>query len=232
MKKAYLYALLILFFPLAAGGGERVVSYGVIIIDPGHGGIDSGITAPLDILEKDVALQLAKDIARRIPSAIGGVRAVLTRTSDVFVAQRDRAAVAYKYRPSVFISLHLGWCPDEGMNEVFVFYPPASADVSDSMFIPVKDSASAYARESLQLADALCNSFKATKDKENNMLPGCIMSAPAHLSAFRGVRSPAVVLELGCLSVDSYRDMLAERSEPEYDRLIDAVVVGIREFVE
>jgi N-acetylmuramoyl-L-alanine amidase len=75
----------------------------VVVIDPGHGGIDPGAQRD-DIDEKDLMLSIARalrDVLKR-----GGVEAVLTRDDDVFVALETRVAIAHQHGADVFISLH------------------------------------------------------------------------------------------------------------------------------
>jgi N-acetylmuramoyl-L-alanine amidase len=77
----------------------------VIVIDPGHGGIDPGAVGPKGTKEKDVALQVAKRLARKINS-MDGFKAELTRKGDYFVSLRKRVSVARKHQADLFVSLH------------------------------------------------------------------------------------------------------------------------------
>ncbi len=77
----------------------------VIAIDPGHGGDDAGTRGPNGTLEKNVTLEIALLLARRIERDLG-LLVVLTRTSDTTVALDERAAIANNNRADLFISLH------------------------------------------------------------------------------------------------------------------------------
>ena len=55
-----------------------------IVIDPGHGGKDRGATGRTGLLEKDLTLKVAKELARKIRANLG-IECVLTRTRDVFL---------------------------------------------------------------------------------------------------------------------------------------------------
>lgn len=76
----------------------------VIAIDPGHGGIDPGASYN-DVSEKELVLSYANEIAAAL-SQTPGVRAVLTRTEDVFLTLRQRVEIARRAEADAFISLH------------------------------------------------------------------------------------------------------------------------------
>ncbi|ATZ12487.1 N-acetylmuramoyl-L-alanine amidase AmiC [Erwinia amylovora] len=77
----------------------------VIMLDPGHGGEDSGAVGKQKTREKDVVLK----IARRLKSLIDkqpSMRAYMTRNEDVFIPLKVRVAKARKQRADLFISIH------------------------------------------------------------------------------------------------------------------------------
>ncbi|MCX7299550.1 MAG: N-acetylmuramoyl-L-alanine amidase [Rhodobacterales bacterium] len=76
----------------------------VVVIDPGHGGIDPGAERE-GMVEADVVLHLGKELADAVTRS-GGMRAVLTRDSDVFVPLAARMTIARAAGADVFISLH------------------------------------------------------------------------------------------------------------------------------
>lgn len=77
----------------------------VVTIDPGHGGEDPGARGPSGLLEKDVVLTLAHQLAKQI-NARPGLRAVLTRDADYFVPLHERVNKARQAKSDLFISLH------------------------------------------------------------------------------------------------------------------------------
>ncbi|HEC90734.1 MAG TPA: N-acetylmuramoyl-L-alanine amidase [Alphaproteobacteria bacterium] len=82
------------------GGNKRV-----IVIDPGHGGIDPGTLGRSGVREKQITLALALAIGKRLQRS-GRYRVVLTRKRDVFVRLRDRVARARAVGAELFISIH------------------------------------------------------------------------------------------------------------------------------
>ncbi len=77
----------------------------LIVLDPGHGGIDPGARGRRGTLEKKVVLELAHELKREL-IAKGKYQVLLTRTRDVFVRLRERIAIAHRAGADLFISLH------------------------------------------------------------------------------------------------------------------------------
>lgn len=77
----------------------------VIAIDAGHGGQDPGASGRDGTREKDVVLAIARALAKRI-DAEPGMRALLTRDSDRFIAHRERMNIARRGRADLFLSVH------------------------------------------------------------------------------------------------------------------------------
>ncbi|MCB1342475.1 MAG: N-acetylmuramoyl-L-alanine amidase [Pseudooceanicola sp.] len=76
----------------------------VVVIDPGHGGIDPGAEAP-GTDEKSLMLTFARELREALLRG-GGFEVVLTRDDDVFVSLERRIAIAHEAGADVFISLH------------------------------------------------------------------------------------------------------------------------------
>ena len=77
----------------------------VIAIDAGHGGHDPGSIGPRKTREKDVALQISRELARRI-NAEPGMKAVLIRDKDIYIDHRERTAIARRHKADLFVSVH------------------------------------------------------------------------------------------------------------------------------
>lgn len=80
-------------------GGKRIV-----MIDPGHGGIDSGAIGHHGTEEKHVVLAIAKYVRGMLRQQ--GIDARLTRTSDEFIPLYDRVEIAHKHGADLFLSIH------------------------------------------------------------------------------------------------------------------------------
>lgn len=97
-------ARLILAFDRAPA--TRSLARAVVVLDPGHGGVDAGDRGPVNLLEKDKALEIARLAAAMFEEA--GASAVLTRNDDRAATERRRRAVAAAAAPDLCISVHTG----------------------------------------------------------------------------------------------------------------------------
>jgi N-acetylmuramoyl-L-alanine amidase len=77
----------------------------LIMLDPGHGGVDPGTVGASGYYEKALTLAMALEIKRQIEAG-GRFRVQLTRDTDVFIPLRDRIAIARAAHADIFISLH------------------------------------------------------------------------------------------------------------------------------
>ncbi|QDL09069.1 N-acetylmuramoyl-L-alanine amidase [Brasilonema octagenarum UFV-E1] len=100
-----------------------------ILLDPGHGGKESGASGPTGYLEKDVNLVVSKLVRDELVKR--GAKVVMTRQDDKEVSLSDRVAMIDKEEPAIAISIHYNSLPDEGDAEkikgmgVFWYHPQA-----------------------------------------------------------------------------------------------------------
>ncbi|MCI0914330.1 N-acetylmuramoyl-L-alanine amidase [Pseudomonas putida] len=92
----------------------------VIAIDAGHGGEDPGASGSRGQHEKDIVLQIAKELQRQINTE-KGYRAELTRTGDYFIPLRKRTEIARKKGADLFISIHADAAPSRAAFGASVF---------------------------------------------------------------------------------------------------------------
>ena len=99
-----------------------------IVLDPGHGGADTGVTSASGAAEKDLVLAIAQELREHLASNLGA-RVVLTRTGDSDVTLENRTAVANQRRADLFLSLHVSpdspWASDDGFQAYVLDPPPA-----------------------------------------------------------------------------------------------------------
>jgi N-acetylmuramoyl-L-alanine amidase len=87
------------------GGGSTNDSRPVIVLDPGHGGIDEGAHAATGEAEKNVVLDFALKLREKLEQS-GKYHVEMTRSDDTFIALTDRVQFARTHRAQLFISLH------------------------------------------------------------------------------------------------------------------------------
>ena len=111
--------------PTAAGDRSltRVLGLkiGKIVIDPGHGGHDTGTIGPNGLLEKDVVLDVAKRLGRLLESRLGA-EVIYTRRDDTFIPLETRTAIANRERADLFISIHANSSRDSDARGVETYY--------------------------------------------------------------------------------------------------------------
>lgn len=114
MKHAIRPVLAVLTALLAASivperaAGQDHLKLSTIVIDPGHGGHDPGcISADRKTQEKNIALDIANRLSRKIGESLPGVKTVLTRSDDKFVTLSGRADIANNLGADLFISIHV-----------------------------------------------------------------------------------------------------------------------------
>jgi len=190
----------------------------IIVIDPGHGGIDPGCIGYSGVYEKEISFSTANEIARMLEST-KRYKVVLTRDEDEFVALQDRVARARAAEGDLFLSIHADAIPDEQVRGASVF--TLSEKASDAA------SAALAARENQ--ADVVAGINLATQTREvsdilldlarrqtNNLSIGLAqelvsklgsevrMLDHSHRSAGFAVLKapdiPSALVELGCLS--------------------------------
>ena len=82
----------------------------LVVLDPGHGGIDTGTKGPNGECEKDIVLDFAKRLRERIETS-GKYRVLMTRTDDTFVPLADRVQIARSAGAALFVSIHADSLP-------------------------------------------------------------------------------------------------------------------------
>ncbi len=83
---------------------KKAGSKRVVVLDPGHGGIDTGAIGRNGSKEKHVVLAIAKNVRSILRNH--GIDARLTRSGDTFIPLYDRVEIAHKHRADLFMSIH------------------------------------------------------------------------------------------------------------------------------
>jgi N-acetylmuramoyl-L-alanine amidase len=202
----------------ALRGAEPVFSRKVIVIDPGHGGIDAGTTGVDGSREKDVVL----DEARRLAKALSrrGYTVHLTRDTDTYIPLRQRVSIARSYDADLFISLHADSNPNAAMAGASVYTLSERGSDREAAALAAKENRSDIVagvdfkgqdetvshilidlaqrqtiNRSVRFADGLVRQLPAAT--------GLIPRDPHRSAAFAVLKAPdlpAVLVELGYLS--------------------------------
>jgi len=111
--------------PTADGETSLVRALGLkigrIVIDPGHGGHDSGTLGTDGIEEKDVVLDVALRLGKLLHDRLGS-EIIYTRSDDTFIPLETRTAIANKAQADLFLSIHANSSPDASARGVETYY--------------------------------------------------------------------------------------------------------------
>lgn len=83
---------------------RKAVGKRIVVLDPGHGGVDTGAIGPNGSKEKHVVLAIAKSVRTILRN--NGIDARLTRGDDTFIPLYDRVEIAHKHGADLFMSIH------------------------------------------------------------------------------------------------------------------------------
>lgn len=203
----------------------------VVMLDPGHGGSDPGkINERLGINEKTLALDVARR-AKRLLEA-DGLRVVLTRDDDSFVALPQRAAAARAAKADLFVSIHFNALPRDTRTsgvEVYTFAPRFQRS-TNAWSAGEKDDTEDYASPgnrhdhwNVVLAHALHRRFVndlKSADRGKKLM---------HLAVLRPLDCPGVLVECGFLSSDAEARKIATSAHRQ--QIAVAVAAGVRDYV-
>ena len=217
----------------------------VIAIDAGHGGHDPGAVGQKRTREKDVALQISRELAKRI-NAEPGMKAVLIRNSDVYVDHRARTSVARRNKADLFVSVHADAVDDRRANGASVYALSLKGasdeaakqlaerenasvggvsledkdDVLASVLIDLSQNASLSA--SLDVGDKVIREM----DKVARMHRRTVQQAG--LLVLKSPDMPSILVETAFISNPSEEKKLRDRGHQ--GRLANAILAGIRNY--
>lgn len=202
--------------PLAPAGKP------VVVIDPGHGGHDTGAFHN-KIAEKDVVLDLAKMLEREMKKQ-GKVQPVLTRNNDQFMSLETRSLIANKINAAAFVSLHCNSNPDSKLTGAETYILSSNRVDAPSRMLATKENSLSYMpalkaegasirdiiksleqekflRDSHQLALGIQDSFVSNRISKHRG----IFEAP--FAVLQRAAMPAVLVEVGYLTnrQDAYK---------------------------
>lgn len=123
MRQILFYGMLLLFIVISASClAQERENRQIVVIDPGHGGTDSGAVGINGVREKDVVLDIAKEILRLNRELYKDTLAVyLTRYSDTLIPLRHRTTLAKILRAVVFVSIHCNHAEREEAQGIEVY---------------------------------------------------------------------------------------------------------------
>ena len=217
----------------------------LVVLDPGHGGNESGTRSNTGTLEKNVVLNIARQTAGALRKR--GFRVLLTRTSDVNVSHGARIAMANRRGAAVFVSIHANWAPVSNRRGIESYI--LSAEASDertaaliaqeegrsSISLPSSDSDLSAILGDLAQTQAHAGSARLARKIQDALgrVSGLKPSRglrQAPFAVLKGARMPAVLVELGYLSNRRQASFLAtgEGQDQTAARLAEGIASFLR----
>jgi len=217
--------------PGIAGTIPKTFMLQTVVIDPGHGGSDPGITRTTTqpaLIEKDLVLQLSKMLMNSLQQRFGQIRVVLTRDGDSFVGVEDRTTVANHNLADVFLSVHVNNSPSSAVSgfEVYVMdygslELPTGFDSLQAQSQVLDYAQAPQIERSKRLARAILDAYQSRTNQA-----GRLKSAP--LFSLKGATMPAVHIEIGYSS--NGRDVNNMVQPGFQESLVAAITDGIAAF--
>ena len=186
MKRLWIVCLwtviLLVCTPLYAQENKRPI----IVLDPGHGGVDSGAIGVNGVKEKDIVLEVAMEAIRLNRELFGNrLDIYLTRYRDTLISLNDRTRLVKVLKPDVFISIHCNQAERKSAQGVEVYVQ-----------LPSSNTNSFLRSKSETLADAILFEF----DQELGFKIRGMKYANFQVLRETQNICPGVLLELGFLS--------------------------------
>lgn len=196
-----------------------------IVIDPGHGGKDPGAIGPQGTMEKEITLDVARRLKRRLETK-SAFKIYLTRDTDKTISLHERVNFANDVGADLFISIHVNSIPKDTINTIETYYFGPSSDEETLRLAQRENTDSMYSaaefknliqnigntmkqQESIELAVKIQRSLFANVRKyDKDVQNWGVKIAP--FVVLLGVEAPAVLTEISCIS------------EPEEEKKLNA----------
>jgi N-acetylmuramoyl-L-alanine amidase len=230
------------------GALARQLALGVrrIVVDPGHGGKDFGAPGFIPgVHEKDVVLDIAKRVARKIREEMN-LEAILTRSDDRYLTLEERTAFANTRGADLFVSIHTNASRDPRAYGTETYFLNLATD-DESIRVAAMENATSTKNIS-DLHSILNDLLKNAKINESSRLAEMVQSSlvrnlnrrgydrvkdkgvkQAPFYVLLGARMPSILVETAFISNREECRLLTTASYQEH--LADSVVQGLRNYI-
>lgn len=228
----------------------RLAGVRTIVLDPGHGGTETGAVGPSGVFEKDLTLTVARELEARLESRLG-LQVALTRNEDVTLPHDNRTALANQNKADLFISIHLNSSLGAGAHGAETYFLSQQATDSRAASSAAQENADATApdaagpgaagqelqdlqlilwdlAQSYHLAESqrLANMIQAELNQALQLRDRGVKQAPFRV--LKGAAMPAVLVELGFISNPDEEKKL---QDPDYRaQLVDALTRAVARY--
>jgi N-acetylmuramoyl-L-alanine amidase len=235
--------------PTARGDRSLIRTLGLkigkIVIDPGHGGHDTGTIGPNGLEEKDLVLEVGRRLGKLLETRLGA-EVVYTRKNDTFIPLETRTAVANQQRADLFISIHANSSNDSAARGVETYYLNFTSS-PDALEVAARENAvsekSIYELQDLVKKIALKEKIEESRefaaDVQSSLHSGLAARNPgirnrgvkkAPFIVLIGANMPSILAEISFVSNPGDEHRL-ETSEYR-QRIAESLYRGIAKYVD
>lgn len=234
--------------PTSSGGRSLIRALGLkigkIVIDPGHGGHDTGTIGPNGFYEKDLVLDVSKRLGKLLAARLGA-DVVYTRRDDTFIPLESRTAIANQEQADLFVSVHANSSHDPDARGVETYYLNFTSS-PDALEVAARENADSDKSihelqdlvKTIALKEKIEESREFASDVQESLHTGLAARNPGERD--RGVKKAPFVVLIGA----NMPSILAEISfisnpgderrlrTPEYrQRIAESLYRGIARYV-
>ena len=217
---------------------------GKIVIDPGHGGHDTGTIGPHGLLEKDLVLDVSKRLGKLLQTRLGA-DIVFTRRDDTFIPLETRTAIANQEQADLFVSVHANSSHDPDARGVETYYLNFTSSPEALEVAARENAASDKSIHELQdlvkkiaLKEKIEESREFASDVQQSLHSGLAAKNPgerdrgvkkAPFVVLIGANMPSILAEISFLSNPGDERRL---KTPEYrQRIAESLYRGISRYI-
>jgi N-acetylmuramoyl-L-alanine amidase len=216
---------------------------GKVVIDPGHGGHDTGTHGPAGFTEKELVLDVGRRLGALIEARLGS-EVIFTRSDDTFIPLEERTQIANEHKADLFLSIHANSSPVRNTSGVETYYlnfttDKAALDVaarenaaSQHSIYDLKDLVERIARkdkidESREFAQRVQTSLSALSARSNSRSRDRgVRTAP--FVVLIGASMPSILAEIGFLT-NAHDENLMKK--PAYrQKIAEAIYKGLAQY--
>jgi N-acetylmuramoyl-L-alanine amidase len=219
---------------------------GRIVIDPGHGGHDTGTIGPHGLMEKDLCLDVALRLGHLIEQKLPGAEVIYTRKDDTFIPLEQRTAIANEAKADLFISIHANSSHDHEARGIETYYLNFATS-EESLEVATRENA--LSQEGLHdLQDIVKKIARNEKIEESKEFANDVQDSLSHRMQLvsqneknRGVKKapfvvliganmPSILSEISFISNPSDEKLL--RKGDQRQRVADGLYRGIAAYLD
>jgi N-acetylmuramoyl-L-alanine amidase len=219
---------------------------GRIVIDPGHGGHDTGTIGPTGLMEKDLCLDVALRLGKIIEQRLPGADVVYTRSDDTFVPLEERTNIANQAKADLFISIHANSSRDHAARGIETYYlnlkgsaeamevaarenATAQGGVHDLQDLVLKIARTEKIDESKELAEDIQDSLSRRIQKTSKPVKNRgVRKAP--FVVLIGADMPSILTEISFLSNPADEQLLKKPEQRQ--KVAEGLYQGVASYLE